>query len=79
MYCTVTIKMQAQSKGELIDTFAQQVAIARDHFEGLKKEGVFGKPENVELRYLVIGGGWRDERVEEAQEPEQESGTPDVE
>lgn len=79
MYCTVTIKMQAQSKGELIDTFGQQVAIARDHFEGLKREGVFGKPENVELRYLVIGGGWREEPAEIAVEPQQERGTPEVE
>ena len=75
MFATVTVKMQAQSKGELIDTFAQQVGIAREHFESLKKEGVFGKPENVELRYLVVGGGWR----EEPAEPQREHGTPDVE
>jgi hypothetical protein len=66
MYATVTIKMEAQSKEELVNTFAMQVGLARDHFEGLKKEGVFGKPENVELRYLVIGGGWREESAEPA-------------
>lgn len=71
MFTTVTVKMEAESKGELVDSFGTQVQTCREHFDSLKKEGVFGPPETVEMRYLVIGASVR--------EPVQEHGTPDVE
>jgi hypothetical protein len=71
MHITVTIKMEATSQGELIDTFGAQVKVCREHFDRLKEEGVFGVPAEVDIRYLVIGGGWR--------EPAPEHGVPQVE
>lgn len=73
MYLTVTIKAEATSHDELIDDFGGRVANLRQHCEELKKEGVFGPPDKCELRYLIIGGGWR-----ESERVAQEHGTPDV-
>ena len=60
MFVTVTIKAEAESKGELIDTFGAQVRTLRQHMDALREEGLFGPPEQTELRYLVVGGGWRE-------------------
>lgn len=73
MFITVTIKAEAESKGELIDTFGAQVRNLRKHCEALRKEGIFGPEDQCEVRYLIVGGKWR-EPVEE-----RISGTPDVE
>lgn len=74
MFITVTVKAEAQSRLELIDEFAGKFQALKQHFEQLQKEGVFGPPELNELRFLVIGGGFKPE-----QQQEQVSGTPDVE
>jgi hypothetical protein len=60
MFVTITVKAEAESKGELIDTFGQQVNVLRKHFNELQKEGIFGPPDQCEVRYLVIGGQWRE-------------------
>ena len=85
MHITVTVKMEASTQAELIDTFGAQVKVCKDHFEMLKSEGVFGDQAEVDMRYLVIGGKWREARpqapVVPIAEPEaavQEHGTPDV-
>jgi hypothetical protein len=59
MQVTITVKLQAQSKGELIDTFGDSVRKYCKHFDVLKKQGTFGMPDDVELRYLVVGGKWK--------------------
>jgi hypothetical protein len=74
MHVTITVKAQAESKGELIDTFAAQVNNLRQHFDSLKQEGIFGPPDQCDLRYLVIGGGFR-----EPIEAERTTGIPNVE
>jgi hypothetical protein len=68
MFTTVTIRMQAESRAELIDTFASQIKKHRKQFELLRTEGAFGPPENVELRYLVIGSTWRGEAPKEIED-----------
>jgi hypothetical protein len=68
---TVTVKAEAESRGELIDSFGGQFSNMRKHFDSLKTEGVFGDPERVAIRYVAIGGQFNPE--EEAQ------GVPDVE
>jgi hypothetical protein len=57
---TITIKMTAQSKGELIDTFAATVREFKDAFERtVAADGFAGFPaEAVTLRWLVDAGVW---------------------
>lgn len=64
MHTTVTVKLQAESQGELINTFPSLVADTRTHFELMKTEGVFGSPDAVELRYMVIGETWRERTIQ---------------
>lgn len=73
MFITVTIKAEAESKDELINSFAAKVASLRQHCDQLKVEGIFGSPDQCAVRYLVIGREFR--------EPETvlERGVPDVE
>lgn len=68
MFTTVTVRMEAESKGELVDSMASQVDNCRKHYDALKGEGVFGPPEQVEMRYLIIGSTWRGP-VEKPTEP----------
>ena len=76
MFVTVTITAQAQSKDELINTFAAHFDALKQHCQELHKEGVFGDPAEVELRFVVRGGV----RVEKEPPAEiRERGTPDVE
>lgn len=58
MILTLTIKMEAESKGELIDSFAAQVkAFQAMLTEGIAKNGFAGiPPEKVTTRFLVVGG-----------------------
>lgn len=60
MILTITIRMEAESKGELIDTFGSSVGQVKDHFSALREGNVFGPPNKVELRFLIVGGEWRD-------------------
>lgn len=74
MLTTVTIKLEAESKGELIDNFGGYVSAAKQHFNELLKEGVFGPAEKCALRFLIIGG-----RVGDESKLDHVRGTPDVE
>lgn len=60
MIITVTIKLTAESRDELINVFGSNVREFREHCEALRQGAVFGPPEKVELRYLIIGGEWRE-------------------
>lgn len=73
MFVTITVKAEAESQDELAHTLGDTFQNLQIHFNELQKEGVFGPPEQVALRYLVIGNEWRGS----AQKPEH--GTPDVE
>lgn len=77
MFITVTIRMEASSKDELTNVFAGHVKACKKHFEELKKEGVFGEPVDVAMRYLVVGGSYHPPEV--ADESVQEHGTPTLE
>jgi hypothetical protein len=66
VFVTVTVKMEAESEPELIEALGPQVVTCRQHFDSLKAEGIFGAPEQCEIRYLVIGGGWRNPTQEAA-------------
>lgn len=55
MLTVVTVKLQAENQNEL-DNINGDLIIAKEHFELLLKEGVFGPPEQCELRFLVEGG-----------------------
>lgn len=57
MFVTVTIRFEAETRQELIDEFGAKIAIAREHFEELRKEGVFGDPALTALRFILHGGG----------------------
>lgn len=61
MYITVTLKMQAESQEELTNVFGSHVKACRAHFDELKANGIFGPADKVDLRYLIIGGSWREE------------------
>lgn len=73
MFLTLTIKHEADSKGELVETFPSKVAEVRNHFEELRKAGVLGPAEQVEIRHLIIGGQWRGPATpEEITDPNEE-------
>ncbi len=78
MQLTITVRMQADSKEELINVFPSNVAIVRKHFDKQLADGLFGPPENVKMRYLVIGGGWAPPAVIQESDV-QEHGTPETE
>ena len=61
MLTTITIKLAAESKGELIDSFGGHVQAARTHFDQCLQEGIFGDPAKTVIRYLVEGGKVGDE------------------
>ena len=60
MYITLTIKAEATSKNELLNTFASKFEQTRAQFTEFKKRGIFGPPANVDLRFMAIGGGFRE-------------------
>jgi len=71
MVLTITVKIEAETKQELVEHFGSQVAAVREHFDGMKEQGQFGDPNYVELRYLVIGGKWCGKVQPPAQQPEE--------
>jgi hypothetical protein len=73
MFVTITVKAEAESQNELANTLGDTFQNLRTHFDALKKEGVFGPPEQVDVRYLVAGREWREPAQEQAH------GVPDVE
>jgi hypothetical protein len=58
MHVTLTIKLAAESKGELVDTFALQCTDLRKQIEQIIAVGWFGDPAKVDLRMLVVCGRW---------------------
>lgn len=54
MFTTITVKLAAESKDEL-SVFSGGVESAQEHFNMLRNEGIFGPPEQCEVRYLVEG------------------------
>jgi len=79
VFITVTIKMEADSRQELIDTFGSHVRQCQAHFEQLREEGAFGLPDKVEMRYLIIGGKWRAPKEQANDVSRPDNGTPEVE
>lgn len=53
MKTQLIIKLIPDSPEELGAALAGYVNSARDHFEQLKKEGVFGDPERITLYYVI--------------------------
>lgn len=66
MHVTLTIKIATE--------LPAQVAECKKHFARLRKEGVFGPPNGVDIRYMLIV---KEEVAEEAQEKRR--GIPEVE
>ena len=66
MFITITIKAQAESKEEAANTFGGDIKVIRAHFDKLLEQGVFGPPQQVQLRYLISG-----ELAQPVQEPDQ--------
>lgn len=62
MHLTLTVRVEASSKGELIDRFGSQVKKLRKHFDTLKDDGYFGP--KCDIRFLIIGGQHRGESNE---------------
>lgn len=82
MFTTVTVKFQAESQQELATTLPSQFHLGKAHLNRMKDEGMFGPPEQVEMRYLLIGAAWREnppEVVEVVSEEAQQHGVPDLE
>lgn len=73
MHVTLTVKLQAESKEELIQTFGSSVQHYRKHVEELRKGSVFGPADSVDVRFLVVGSEWRESEpdiaVQHAQRP----------
>ena len=68
MFTTITIRFQAEDRGEMIDSYGRKIADARVQYERLLKSGALGDPEKVALRFLLIGGKWKAPITEEEAE-----------
>lgn len=55
MHIEITVKVAAESRGELIDTFGGAYRAFREHLEQLQTDGVLPK---TPIRWLVVGGRW---------------------
>lgn len=64
MYTTITIRFQAEDRGEMIDSYGSKIADARTHYERLLESGALGDPEKIAMRFLLIGGKWKEPAVE---------------
>lgn len=69
MYLTITIKAEADSQAELINHFASNFDLMRGAFEELKEQGILGPPDKVDLRFVIVGGGWREPVASAPQAP----------
>lgn len=65
MKITLTIKLSATSRDELIHTFARDFKAYMPMMEELRDKGMFGPPDQVELRCLIETGSWREELKDE--------------
>ena len=54
MIVTVTFKLTAESKEELVQVFAEEVTEYRTAVEEARKQGLFGDPSKVVLRWMAI-------------------------
>jgi len=50
----VTFKLAAESRGELIDSFAGKVREFQEYVDRLVKDGILP----AEIRFLVVSGRW---------------------
>lgn len=65
MYVTITVKAEAESEQELVEHLGDHVAVLRQHFDQLREEDAFGPKAHIApVRYLVIGGSWREPKAE---------------
>lgn len=69
MHTVLTIKLQADTKDELINTFPSKFAAIKEHMETLHKSDVFGPAADVEVRWLLETGGWRGEPEQVERDP----------
>ena len=60
MFTTITVRFQAEDRGEMIDSYGSKIADARVQYERLLKSGALGDPEKVAMRFLLIGGRWKE-------------------
>lgn len=56
MTATITVKLSADNRTELINTFGSEAEQYRTHIEKLRQAGAFGQPDKVNVRFLLIGG-----------------------
>ena len=63
MHVEITIKVAAESRGELIDTFAGVYREFRAHLEGLQATGVLPQ---TPIRWILVGGRWGMDMEKEA-------------
>lgn len=65
MKALVTIRLTAEDRNELINTFAGEVERFRPHVEKVIAEhGFIGlAPQDVTLRWLITGGAWAETRL----------------
>lgn len=60
MKVTLTFKLAALTKNDLIHTFAKEASDYRAVIESAHARGMFGDPALTELRWLLVGGRWDD-------------------
>lgn len=60
MRLTLTLKLEAETQGELINTFGASAREFKQAVERVVATDGFAMipPEKVELRWLVVGGRW---------------------
>lgn len=70
MKLELTIKVKAESRKEL-EQLGGIYETTRTHIEQLHTEGYFGDPNQVELRWLIVGGRWfpQDESIAGVEAP----------
>jgi hypothetical protein len=56
MTVTFTVKLSADNRDELIKDFGGKVEAFRTYLDDVVKQGAFGPPESVQVRYLLVGG-----------------------
>lgn len=66
MKATITIKLQAESRGELIDTFAASYRSFRAYMEELQEKDIIPKGD---IRWIVVGGGWAPQVEQPVEQP----------
>jgi len=60
MKTVITFKLAAQTRDELINTFAKEATAYRTVIETAHARGLLGDPALTELRWLIVGGKWDD-------------------